>query len=308
MEKDKKSFNERLEGLVKPLLLWVVIAVLLIGVIVLGALLLVQSKQGQLVATVNGERIYENELVEEMYLQGGKEALNQIISNRLIFQEAKALGISVSEEDIDQEIQLLIDDRFQGSEEGFLAALEYHGITLDTLREEARMNLMVRQIALKQIDVSEEEAREFFEENRQFFDQPEKVEARHILVETEESAREILALLRQGEDFAALASEYSLDPSNKDTGGYLGFFSREVMVEEFAEAAFNLEVGTFSNPVQTSFGYHIIEVLDYKEAEEMVFEEISDQVIETLVESQIPAIINQLIQSIFEKADIDYKI
>ncbi|MDZ4133049.1 MAG: peptidylprolyl isomerase, partial [Dethiobacteria bacterium] len=153
-----------------------------------------------------------------------------------------------------------------------------------------------------------EDVRAFFEEHGYLFDQAEEVEARHILVESEELINEIAAMLADGDDFAALAAVHSLDQSNKDNGGHLGFFSRGMMVEEIVEAAFALEVGEISEPVQTSFGFHLIELLDRKEAIEVDFNTISEQVREALIEEQIPLVINTLVQTLYEKAEIEYLI
>ncbi|MBW6465076.1 MAG: peptidylprolyl isomerase [Brevefilum sp.] len=88
-----------------------------------------------------------------------------------------------------------------------------------------------------------------------------EVWARHILVETNEEALEVLLLLEEGEDFHTLAATYSIDESNREQGGNLGWFDENMMVPEFSEAAFSLAEGEVSEPIQTSFGFHIIQVI-----------------------------------------------
>jgi parvulin-like peptidyl-prolyl isomerase len=122
----------------------------------------------------------------------------------------------------------------------------------------------------------------------------EQISARHILVETEDEAIEILLLLEGGEEWESLAAEFSIDESNKDDGGNLGWFPRGVMVDSFEESAFAAEVGMVTGPIETAFGWHLIEVLDRAEREletpifqQTVFREFQDWLQARREESEI---------------------
>ncbi|MBW6463066.1 MAG: peptidylprolyl isomerase [Firmicutes bacterium] len=296
---------------VKPVPLLAIIAVLLVAVVVLSVMLVQQDGRqtavtGEAVAIVNGEPVLKDELFEIMYAQGGSEALEQLIARKLIAQEAERAGISVTEEELDQEVDSIVAESFEGSRDDFLNVLEFYGISEESFREDAKLNLLVRKLALSEIEPTEEDLIGFFEGNLFLFEEQETVEARHILVETEDEAVEILTLLSEGEDFAEMAAEYSLDQSNKDDAGYLGFFGRGDMVPEFEEAAFNMEIGDISEPVQTSFGFHIIELLDRTEKVEVKYDDVSDDVMEALIEQRVPQVINELVQVLYEEAEIEY--
>ncbi|HSW35314.1 MAG TPA: SurA N-terminal domain-containing protein, partial [Candidatus Limnocylindrales bacterium] len=180
---ETKESSSRCPEMLKPRLLMVVSIILLVAVVALSVILF-QQQQRQVVATVNGERITRDLLFEAMYVQVGAEALNQIVSKRLIAQEGARLGIEVKEEEIDVEVDKIVNESFLGVAEDFNNALETYGLTIETFREDLRLNILLRKLAMARMDVSEDKARQYFETNRQKFDLPEEVEARHILVET----------------------------------------------------------------------------------------------------------------------------
>ncbi len=137
----------------------------------------------------------------------------------------------------------------------------------------------------------------------------EEVSARHILVETEDEAKQIAADLKKGGDFAAIAKEKSKDPGSKENGGDLGFFTKDQMVPEFAEAAYKLEKGQISDPVKTQFGWHIIRVDDKRTKPAPTFEQVKDQVETFVVRKAQAEMINKLrTEAKIERFDKDGKL
>lgn len=143
---------------------------------------------------------------------------------------------------------------FEGYEEVFQNYLEAQetdiGLTEEDLRTIIRKNLYRNALfELITVDIPAEQ---------------EQVWARHILVEDEETALQVLEELENDVDWTSLVADYSLDPSNQESGGDLGWFPFENMVTPFAEAAFELEIGEISEPVESSFGWHIIQALGHE--------------------------------------------
>ena len=121
-----------------------------------------------------------------------------------------------------------------------------------------------------------------------------EVHARHILVEEETDARDLIGKLDEGADFAELAKEHSIGPSGAQ-GGDLDYFTKEQMVPAFADAAFALDKGSYSkDPVQTEFGWHVIEVLDRRELPPPSMEEVEDQLFEELSQEAVQDILTEL--------------
>jgi peptidyl-prolyl cis-trans isomerase C len=130
--------------------------------------------------------------------------------------------------------------------------------------------------------VTDAAMKKVYEEATKAMGEEKEVHARHILVEQEDEAKAILADLKKGGDFAAIAKEKSKDPGSKESGGDLGYFTKDQMVPEFAEAAFKLEKGQLSDPVKTQFGWHVLKVEDKRNRPVPEFDKVKDQV-ETFV-------------------------
>jgi peptidyl-prolyl cis-trans isomerase C len=121
--------------------------------------------------------------------------------------------------------------------------------------------------------VSDKDIKKFYDENLK----PQtEVHARHILVETEAQAKDVVAKLKGGADFAQLAKELSKDPGSE--GGDLGYITKDQVVSEFGEAAFKLDKGKISDPVKSKFGWHVIKIEDKRERKPPAFDAVKDRI------------------------------
>lgn len=151
---------------------------------------------------------------------------------------------------------------------------------LELARTKLLMEVLLDQEA--KAAVTDAAMKKVYDEAAKQMGEEKEVHARHILVEKEDEAKAILADLKKGKDFAAIAKEKSKDPGSKDNGGDLGYFTKDQMVPEFAEVAFKLQKGQLSDPVKTQFGWHVLRVEDTRSRPVPEFEKVKDQV-ETFV-------------------------
>ncbi|RMG18129.1 MAG: hypothetical protein D6729_07505 [Deltaproteobacteria bacterium] len=150
----------------------------------------------------------------------------------------------------------------------------------------------------KKLETDMDAVKTWYEENKFRYERPKRVRARHILIKPEgdddaareaarKKAEELLARVKAGEDFAKLATEYSMDPGSKDKGGDLNWFGPGVMAKPFEEAAFALGPGEVSDVVETRFGYHIIKVEEVQEATKKSLDEVKEEVAKNLLIDEI---------------------
>jgi len=250
-----------------------ILAVLIVAAI---AVFIFLSTRSDVVAKVGSESLTKDDLYTFFVEQNGEAALDTLITKNLINQEVDKEKITVSSKEIDAELQELVDS--YGGEETFEQQLTASGLTQDDIKEDIEVNLKIEKLLEPQIEITEEEMQTYFDENKDSFAQTKQVKASHILVEDEETAKEVQEKLDNGEDFAELAKEYSTDTASAESGGDLGFFGEGSMVAEFEEAAFSMKVDEISDPVKSDYGYHIIKVTDTKEAAEANFEKSKEEI------------------------------
>ena len=128
-----------------------------------------------------------------------------------------------------------------------------------------------------------EAARAVYDQSVKLMKPEEEVHARHILVDNEAEAKKIAARIKGGEDFGKVAAETSKDPGSKTEGGDLGWFTKERMVKEFADAAFKLPVNQVSDPIKTQFGWHVIKVEEKRVKPLPTFDELKEQIDQHLI-------------------------
>ena len=268
----------------------------------------------EVVARVNGAEIKRKELngavqafAVQMARQGRPVPPNQSLSiqheileeliGRELLLEAGEKHIPV---DIDKKVQEQVDQMKAqvGGEEQFNKSLAEAGIAPTEYAHRVRDNIIIReaiQIAVdKEVKISPEDAKAFYDKNPDQFKQPELVRASHILIRVPANASDDVkkaklaqieaarTLVKNGGNFADVAKKVSEDPGSAQTGGDLGFFPRGQMVPEFDAAAFSLKTNEVSEVVTTQFGYHILLVTGRKPAQTMPFDEVKTELTQYL--------------------------
>lgn len=255
---------------------------------------------------------------EEMSKKVEEAALNQIIAKELLYQEGKKLEIK----DLDKKVQEKVTEhkaRFK-SQADYEKALKEMDMTEKEVeiftREDMVIGNLIETKIVANTKVTDDEARKFYNDNKDKFRREESVRASHILVgadqnaspEDKKKAREkaaaLLKQLKGGADFAELAKKESSCPSSAQ-GGDLGVFGKGQMVPEFEKAAFGLKPGEMSDVVETQFGYHIIKLAEKKDAETVPFEEAKGRITQFLTQQKVQKGIGDYVEELKKKGKVE---
>ncbi len=240
-----------------------------------------------------------NEMFEETFLR-------MLVDNALVKQELASLELEVSESELEEAYaefrnHLILEG--YGSDEELDQRIEELDFSkesiLDLLYGEAAGNVLFDYIVA---DVSDADVREFAEEY-QLLAQPAYIRAHHILLETEEDALAVFERVNEGgEDFGDVAQEVSVDPTAALNRGYLDRQTENDLVADFWKGAFALDAGEISQPVESTFGWHIIKLDEKGESIELEFEDVKEE----LRERKEEQLINNYFEQMWSEADIDF--
>ena len=207
------------------------------------------DSKDEVVVTSSLGDLTQEEFYKEVKELAGAQLLEQIMLERILEDKYK-----VTKEEVEEEFNTLKEQ--YGDQ--FANQLTAAGLTEDSLKANIRFNAL-KEKATADVEVTDAEIQAYYDKASK------ELNARHILVEDEETAKKVIERLNAGEDFAAIAKELSIDTGSGAEGGELGWFTVGKMVPTFEEAAYALELNTVSEPVQSDYGFHIIEVTDKRD-------------------------------------------
>jgi len=245
---------------------------LVLGVVAIVATVqfVVAKEEDKVIAKINGKDIYESEIIGKVKSYMELSGLDENINYDKLDKEVKKDIIS----------SVIVGDLIlKEAEAAKIDETEKYKQTLKFAENQLMQRIFLEKLIKE--NVPEEKVQEKYKQMAAEMSNKQEFKVRHILVKTEDEAKQIKEKLDKGGDFAALAKEYSLD-SNKEEGGVLGYFSAGQMVKPFEQATEALKIGEISGPVKTDFGYHIIKLEDKRNVPMPSFAELKNKITEEL--------------------------
>ena len=262
------------------------------SVLALGACSGDSADSSEVIATSKIGDITQNDLYEEMKSSIGDQAFQLLAIEKVLSDKYE-----VTKDEVNTQFEA---DKEQLGE-SFEAMIAQQGYTEASYKKYLELNLLQEKALIEDVEVTEDEMKAEYENIKN------EINARHVLVADEETAKKVKAELESGKDFAEVAIEYSTEPAAQQSGGELGWFGKGKMVPEFEEAAFALEKNVFSDPVQSSHGFHIIEVTDTRTMEES-FEDKKAEIEKQLkLEKADPSTLLPKVAKMMKDAEIEIK-
>ncbi len=241
-----------------------------------------------------------------------------LVQREELAQSAEELGITVTEKDKDAAVKDFITSRFDGKRAEYVKALEKQGYTEADFRDTLTFSILSQKIfenVTKDVEVTQPDILAYYTQNQSQYSTPESRDVRHILIQEKKAngdtdfaksksvADQVYQELKDGGDFAAIAKERSADPGSKDSGGKLTI-TRGQTVPEFDKVAFELKEGVVSQPVKTTYGYHLIEALSpVRKAKVTPIDDARASIRSTLLQEKKDAAMTKWLEDLRKKYD-----
>lgn len=270
----------------------------------------------QQMAEIQGMTIADEDMPALKY-----DLIESLIGTELLYQESQKSGIKVDEKEINEAYEANKQKGQFESDAEFEEELIKSDHTMASYRAQIKQGLaidhFIKNKFMDNMVISNSEAKKYYDDNPDYFKQPARARASHIMIKVasnadqsqKEDARnrmeKVMERLRAGEDFAAIAKEVSEDTGSKDNGGDLGYFYKGQTPQSFENAAFSLNKGEISDIVETGSGYHIIKLTDKTDAKTIGYEEAKNDIIDSLQNSKLNSILNKYIKELKIKSTIE---
>jgi len=240
---------------------------------------------------------------EEVDFKNLKKALlEQLIEKRLVLMEAPKMGITVSDDELEDAFAAIKRSYPQGRFDEVVRDEAARRQWKERLHQRLVIEKVINRVSQLTSPIDEHTLRKYYKKHRSEFVVPEQVRVRQIVVKDRQQAEGLLRRIKRGESFEELARRHSIGPE-AETGGDLGFFSRGDMPEEF-DVVFSLKAGETSDIVQSPYGYHIFQVVAKRGQSESNFDEVKDQVQKMMVREKEDKIFQGWLKKVKKKASI----
>ncbi len=249
-----------------------------------------KKEDGKVLVTINNDKITMTEFNKELDKipmnmkmmvaseSGKKTYLDRLIIKKLLLSEAAKSNIEK-------------DKEFENR--------------LAEIKEQLIIESLLKKKLTSGANISDEDLQKYYEANKEKFRKDREINTRHILLKSEEEAKQVRDKLQAGEDFSDLAKKYSIDPNAKVTGGEVGFHPKGTLLPEYETAAFKLaKVGQTSGIVKTQFGYHIIRLEGIKPPQYVPFAEVKDFIKQQLIQEKQKDVLDKYIEELKKSAKI----
>lgn len=227
----------------------------------------------EVVATIgDSATISREEWIAQLESRFGKETLEQMVNDKVVNELAAECGIEISAKQIDRELTMFKSMYHSLNNEKFGEEKNW--------RKQIKYNILLEELLTKDVSISEDELKSFYESNKSLYEIEDMFRLAHIVVETKAEAKKVVKELQEGSSFEALASELSTDEFSANEGGEIGFVSAqdEFVPANYFKVASKLKEKEWSNPLKTDIGYAIILLKEKQAGISYSYEEVKSQI------------------------------